>query len=301
MASMTFRELDLAADAGPFVDLLLATHPWAVTNETEWQHRRSAIPERARLFTRVAEEDGTIVGAVEARLEFFGSGDIAYLSVRVRPSHQNRGIGSELYDLGFEHVRSVGARQVTSLFEESDAAVEFARRRGWREARAETLALLDPRTVTETPDPTVDVQPAHELDPRELHRIDEEATRDMPAFEVVEEIPYEDWCNFIWDSPLFTRDGSFGAVVDGRVASISFLFADVAIGRGMNMFTGTSREHRGRGLALAVKLATTNWAAANGVTQIVTMNDETNAPMLAVNRRLGYVPCGRRVEYVKDL
>jgi RimJ/RimL family protein N-acetyltransferase len=167
--------------------------------------------------------------------------------------------------------------------------------------RAETLALLDPRNVSETPDPTVDVRPARELDPRELHRIDEEATRDMPAFEVVEEIPYEDWCNFVWDSPLFTRDGSFGAVVDGRVASVSFLFADVELGRGMNMFTGTSREHRGRGLARAVKLATTNWAAANGVTQIVTMNDETNAPMLALNRRLGYVACGRRVEYALDL
>jgi GNAT superfamily N-acetyltransferase len=301
MASMTIRELNPVADAGRYVDLLLATHPWVVTNATEWQHRRGAIPERARLFSRVAEEDGTIVGAVEARLEFFGSGDIAYLRVWVRPSHQNRGIGSALYDLGFEHVRSLGARQATSLFEESEAAVEFARRRGWREARAETLALLDPRTVSETPDPTVDVRPARELDPRELHRIDEEATRDMPAFEVVGEIRYEDWCNFVWDSPLFTRDGSFGAVVDGRVASISLLMANTDVGRGMNMFTGTSREHRGRGLALAVKLATMHWAAENGLTQIVTMNDETNAPMLALNRRLGYIPGGRRVEYALAL
>ena len=101
----------------------------------------------------------------------------------------------------------------------------------------------------------------------------------------------------MWDNPLFTRDGSFGAVVDGRVASISLLIANTELGRGTNIFTGTSREHRGRGLALAVKLATTRWAAENGLTQIVTMNDETNAPMLAVNRRLGYVPCGRRVEY----
>jgi GNAT superfamily N-acetyltransferase len=301
MASMTIRELEPVEDAERYVDLLLATHPWAVTNETEWLHRRRAIPERARMLSRVAEVDGDIVGAVEARLEFFGSGDTAYLSVWVRPSHQNRGIGSALYDLGFEHVQSLGARQATSLFEESEAAVEFARQRGWREARAETLALLDPQTVSERPDPTVDVRPARELDPRELHRVDEETTRDMPAFEVVEEIRYEDWCNFVWDNPLFTRDGSFGALVDHHVASISLLIANTDVGRGMNMFTGTSREHRGRGLARAVKLATTNWAAANGVTQIVTMNDETNAPMLALNRRLGYVPWGRRVEYAHAL
>jgi hypothetical protein len=34
---------------------------------------------------------------------------------------------------------------------------------------------------------------------------------------------------------------------------------------------------------------------------MATNNDETNAAMLAVNRRLGYVPGGRRVEYLKHL
>jgi RimJ/RimL family protein N-acetyltransferase len=298
---MTIRELDPAADAGEFVELLLATHPTAVTNEAEWLHRRSAIPERARLFSRVAELDGRIVGGVEALLNFFGSGDVASLRIWVRPEHRGSGIGSALYDLGFEHIRSLGARQATSMFEESEAGVSFASRRGWTEARAETLSLLDPRTVSERPDPAFDVRPARALDPRELHRIDEETTRDMPAFEQVGEIDYQEWCDFVWDSPLFTRDGSFGAVVDDRVASISLLVGNTELGRGMNMFTGTSREHRGRGLALAVKLATTRWAANNGLTQIVTTNDETNAAMLAVNRRLGYVPCGRRVEYAREL
>lgn len=300
MASMTIRELDPAADAGQFVDLLLATHPTAVTNEAEWLHRRSAIPERARLLARVAEMDGTIVGSVESGLNFFGSGDIASLGVRVHPGYRNRGIGSALYRVGFEHVRSLGARQATSMFEESEAGIAFATRRGWHEARAEELSLLDPRTVSERPDPAIDVRAARDLDPRELHRIDEETTRDMPAFEQVYEIDFDEWCEFVWDNPLFTRDGSFGAVVDGRVASISLLIANTEFGRGTNIFTGTSREHRGRGLALAVKLATTRWAAENGLTQIVTMNDETNAPMLAVNRRLGYVPCGRRVEYALE-
>jgi hypothetical protein len=34
---------------------------------------------------------------------------------------------------------------------------------------------------------------------------------------------------------------------------------------------------------------------------MATHNDETNAPMLAINRRLGYVPAGRRVEWRKVL
>ena len=56
----------------------------------------------------------------------------------------------------------MGARQATSLFEESDAAVAFARRRGWREARAETLAMLDPRTVNAKTGPACDVRTARD-------------------------------------------------------------------------------------------------------------------------------------------
>src|SRR5206468_675957 len=101
--------LEPVADAVQFADLLLATHPWTVTNAAEWLHRRRAIPERARLLSCVAEADGRIVGAFDAGLNFFGSGDIASLRVWVRPERRNRGIGSALYDLGLEHVRSLGA------------------------------------------------------------------------------------------------------------------------------------------------------------------------------------------------
>ena len=80
----------------------------------------------------------------------------------------------------------------------------------------------------------------------------------------------------------------------------SLLLANFDWGRAVSMFTGTSREHRGRGLALAVKLASTRWAAENGIALLVTTNDEANASMLAVNRRLGYAPAGRRVEYLLD-
>jgi GNAT superfamily N-acetyltransferase len=298
---MTIRELDLVQDADQYVDLLIATNPAVVTNVQEWRHRYSSIPERARFFSRVAEGRGRIVGSVEAGLNFFGSGDVAVLGVRVDAARRNEGIGGALYELGLEHVTSLGVSQVTTMFEESAAGVSFATHRGWNEVRAETLSVLDPRSVSERPDPAVELVPARELDPRELHRIDEEATRDMPTFDPVTEIVYDEWLDFVWDNPLFTRDGSFGAVVDGHVAAVSLLLVNTEIGRGVNMFTGTTREHRGRGLGRAVKLASTHWAAEHGVTQIVTTNDETNAPMLAVNRRLGYTPLGRRVEYALAL
>ena len=47
----------------------------------------------------------------------------------------------------------------------------------------------------------------------------------------------------------------------------------------------------------AVVIGRIRSAAELGATIALTDNDETNAPMLAVNRRLGYRPFARRLEW----
>jgi GNAT superfamily N-acetyltransferase len=121
----------------------------------------------------------------------------------------------------------------------------------------------------------------------------------MPQTEQIDHIPYDEWVHHVLRHPLFTPEGSFVTMVDGVAAAVSLLIADVESGRSHNMFTGTLRAYRGRGLALDVKLASIRWAAERGITMMATSNDETNAPMLAINRRLGYVPGGRRVEWLR--
>jgi len=81
----------------------------------------------------------------------------------------------------------------------------------------------------------------------------------------------------------------------------TLISADLERGRAVNNFTGTLRSHRGRGLATLAKLASIRWAAGNGIVSISTTNDERNAGMLAVNRKLGYEAVGRMVEYGRDL
>jgi GNAT superfamily N-acetyltransferase len=295
---MTIREIEPERDAEQVVEVLTATNPTIVSNAAEWRHRVGAVPERAKLLLRAAEVEGRIVGVGEAGLHSFGPGDVTYLGVRVLPAFRRQGIGSALYDEVVAHALALGTPRAATTFDENEDGIAFARKRGWVEERAETLSMLDPRSVADEPDPRIDLVPARDLDPHELHRVDEEATLDMPAIEAFDGIPFDEWVDFVWDNPLFTRDGSFGAVVDGRVAAVSFILANPETGRALSMFTGTTREHRGRGLARAVKLASTRWARENGITQMVTTNDETNAAMLAVNRRLGYQPANRRVEYL---
>jgi RimJ/RimL family protein N-acetyltransferase len=65
--------------------------------------------------------------------------------------------------------------------------------------------------------------------------------------------------------------------------------------------TGTRGEYRGRGLALALKLRTIEYARALGKREIRTWNDTLNAPMLAINTNLGFVRQPAWITYEKRL
>jgi GNAT superfamily N-acetyltransferase len=301
MASMTIRELEPERDAAGVVAVIRDALPTAVVSPASWQHREETVPERSRQRSFVAEVDGGIVGRALARFENLFSDDteLGFIMATVAHSHRRHGIGAALYDAAFEHARSLGpARLLTSVYEDG---VRFARARGFSEERAQQEAVLDPRTVTERPAPDVDLRPMTDVDPHLVYAADLEATCDMPATEEITAMPYEEWEQHTVQHPLFTVEGSFVAMVDGIAAAVSLLCVDFESGRSLNMFTGTMRAYRGRGLGLAVKLGSIHWAAAHGITTMVTANDAENAPMLAINKRLGYRPSRRSFDYVKVL
>lgn len=302
MTSMTIRRVDPERDAGDLAELLLEAFPRGLISREALLHRMRTIPARAEHAGWVAQAGARVIASGWAFRTFFGEGSTtAQCSVNVLAAHRRHGIGGELWEHVLAHVEELGATTLFASFPESDAGVAFATARGFHEERAEAESVLDPRTVTERPSPHLDLRPLTDVDPRLAYEVDIAATRDMPSTEPIDEIPYEEWVGHVLESPFFTPAGSYVALVDGAGAAVSLLLADEETGRGTNMFTGTLRAYRGRGLALAVKLASIEWASAHGITQIVTRNDETNAPMLAVNRRLGYRPCGRRVDYLKHL
>jgi RimJ/RimL family protein N-acetyltransferase len=185
------------------------------------------------------------------------------------------------------------------MFVETQEGVEFARARGFAEARAETLACVDPVTVDASPASTRLV-PLRDVPPEEVFDVDLITTADVPLTDAVTDIRFEEWLDTIWRRPTMSLDGSYAAIEDGRVVCITMLAANIERRRAFNEYTGTLPAYRNRGLAEQVKRASLRWAADNGVKAVWTTNDETNAPMLAVNRRLGYAPRLRRVEYLRD-
>ncbi|MBT2293368.1 GNAT family N-acetyltransferase [Paenibacillus albidus] len=55
-------------------------------------------------------------------------------------------------------------------------------------------------------------------------------------------------------------------------------------------YTGVSRDYRGNGIAYGLKVQAISLARQQGAAYIRTDNDSTNAPILHINRRLGYEP-----------
>ena len=65
--------------------------------------------------------------------------------------------------------------------------------------------------------------------------------------------------------------------------------------------TGVARSHRGRGIALALKLNGIRYARERRYRQIRTDNDATNVPMLSINVALGFRRRPAWIEWQKAL
>lgn len=297
--------MELESDGPGTVALFREVNPWFVARLDAWLWWQERIPERAQYSSWTAEADGEVVGRAEAGLNWWAGEDAsAFAGVLVREAWRGRGLGTRLAEIAEAQAESLGRGRILAHFLEREREVRFARARGYVELRAETLSATDPAlvdtSVMDQPPPGISVVAATGVEAEELWKVDVAASKDVPLSEPITEMPFEEWLVF-WDSPRTVKEGSF-AVLDGRqVVAATLISADLESGRALNNFTGTLRSHRGRGLATLAKLASIRWAAANGIVSITTTNDERNAGMLAINRKLGYEAVGRMVEYGRDL
>ena len=289
-------------DAVAIVRLMAEANPNMVVTPQSWLHRRRTAPARARALTVVAEVDGEVVARAQAGLDAHTmTKGAAWGGVIVDPNHRRRGIGTALLERLVHHLDELEATTWTTMIFDNDAGIAFAHGHGFRDERAAIASAVDPRTVDHPLSGGVAVVPASELGPEAVFEIDAAGALDEPSPNPPAAMPFDEWRAELWDEPSFTADGSFVALADGTPTAIALLFIAPELGRAVNAFTATLPQFRGRGLALAAKIATMRWAAANGITRVSTVNDNTNAPMLAINARLGYEPLGRSFTLRREL
>ncbi|WP_128375559.1 GNAT family N-acetyltransferase [Streptomyces cavernae] len=305
---MTVIVRDLTPDdAEAFADIRRRALPYMLTTADSIRYDVAHSHPDAHFRPLVAEADGVLVGTAQVGLVYDspepGQG---YLNIYVHPEHSDRGAGSLLVRSAEEWLAALGARKLFSWVLDEPGNRAFAERRGYRPGRSAHFLHLDLANASLPPlqdlPGDVELRTAADFadDPRPLFELDAETMSDEPSDIQHEFTDYEAWLAETWRHPLLSHELTSVVLVDGRPAAFSAARTDGATCYGTVM-TGTSRAHRGRGLAKLAKNDSLHRARAAGFTEAVTGNDAGNGPMLAINKWFGYEIRATEVQHAREL
>ncbi|WP_405726643.1 GNAT family N-acetyltransferase [Streptomyces sp. NBC_00028] len=276
-------------------------------------------PSSRRLAWLASAADGAPVGSAFLRLfTKEGQEHLAELEIAVHATERRQGVGTRLLDAAVAVARDEGRRSVIAQAEQGSAADEFLTARGFRRVLALTYARLtlkdvDLAAITEPPRPGYELIEWDGTVPAELAQSYADSRRAM------DDMPMEgtDYGTVVWDvervvaaAEAVARRGDLlhtvaaVDVTDGTIVGFSELVVPGdGLGDGQHYGTAVLPEHRGRGLARWMKAASVRRARERhpDLAGLLTDTADSNAPMLAVNASLGYVPTHQAVEYQLDL
>jgi mycothiol synthase len=221
----------------------------------------------------------------------------AYVVPRVLPDARRQGIGATLFEALVTRARELGATALVSRVREDDAAaMRFAEARGFVIQQRECEVRLDLRAMSEVaPDTPPGVTVVSLADRPDLvdaaYAVEAETTGDIPFAQPIPAPTLDQWRADNLDGPGTLPGGCMVALVDGEVVGWAGLSArGCPEGVAEHMLTAVRAPWRGRGIARALKQAQIAWAREQGLVELATWNDETNAPMRDLNAQLGYLP-----------
>jgi GNAT superfamily N-acetyltransferase len=301
---ISFRSADLPTDLLAIARLIGLTRPEPVTiaQVQEWWH---PAPGEVRL-TRVAVlNNGSPVGMADTRHDDWLRPGRFRLTLAVTPQWRNQAIGTQLLADGLRFARAQGAAQLEgAVREDAPDALRFAQQRGFRIARHSFESMLDltdfdmhrfepilehARAAGIDFFSLADLRPSTEEIQRKLYELNRLTGLDNPGNEAV--FPaYEAFRTAVFEASWYRPDGQIVAAHAGAWIGLAAVAYYPEANYAYNAFTGVRRGFRGRGLAQALKVLAIQWARRQGADYLRTNNDSRNAPMLSINRKLGYQP-----------
>ena len=233
----------------------------------------------------------------------YGARDI-FVEAIVLPDYRRRGIGTQLYNNAIEFARTHGAtRLICEVRDYNPDWLKIAQARGFQIDRHIFESTIDLATFDETRFAGV-IESAQaqgirfftladagntEENRRKLYEVNNRNALDIPGYEG--EFPrLKDFSQYVFQASWFRAEGQIIAADSECWVGLGAVGYFVATNSAYNMHTGVLKEYRGRKIALALKLQTIRRAREWGAAYIRTNNDSQNAPILAINRKLGYVP-----------
>ena len=324
---IAFRPYELERDAPRHAQLLTQHGPEPITAAELVRHEGlRPIPESLLALSAV-DSSGELIGFGEVQRKAWYPAGLYRFELLVDPAYRRRGIGTGLANELTAFVRQHGGTRLSAdVRDHLPDALQFAEQRGFEVDRHMFESTLDLPTFDETPLANAIARAESsgivfrsladygdtEAARRKVYDLNIACIRDLPGHEG----PDRPWDEFkkIFEMHWFWPDGQVLAVdpsaaTDPRAPDVErdrfVALAAVGYFKETNsvyhMHTGVDRPYRGRGLALATKLVALRVARRWGAAYARTNNDSTNAPILAVNRKLGYVPQPGYYKLIKRL
>lgn len=219
----------------------------------------------------------------------------------VDPNLQGLGIGSALWDELLKELKALGAaRLIGDVFDDDSKSLAFAMRRGFTIDQHFFNFELDLRTFDEAPYlPDIaglesqgirfcalaDFPDTPETR-RKLYDLNISYVQDQPNMQPP--WTFQGFEEFVIKAPWFNREGQLLAVEGDQwvgMAPVS-VFTDTCTA--YNLHTGVLPAYRGRKIATSLKVLAARYARKNGAQRIIDDSNLRNAPILAINRKMGY-------------
>lgn len=296
------------------VEIYNAISPEPVTVERWIAWESSPAEGRIREWVVGVNADGYIVGYAGAEhVPWMAEGHFGCYS-RVDPAYRNQGVG----EAQLRHVEgwavAHGARHFRcGVREDHLESIAFAEKRGYSIERHIFDSTLDLASFDESRFAgTIEAAEAagfsfrslaegtSEALERKVYAVMRESVLDIPGNEDPGFEPFEEWRRE-FPEPGTDPAWYLYAMHGDEVAGLTYMHLIPETGAMWTQYTGVGRAFRGHKLALALKLLSVRVARQFGATYMRTNNDSKNAPMLAVNRKMGYQPSPGQYRMVKRI
>ena len=294
------------------VNTVWPEYPDTVEEWKESDEKRSKLVKRGRFF---AEIEGRPVGfANYGQSLWINHPGKLFVGVEVLPEFRKRGVGTALWERLCQEIRQFDPlRLLSHTREDYEAGIRFAMKLGFNECMRDWESRLDPasldldewsRYTRQVAEQGIEIKTVAELesDPnrdRKLYELEWLIDRDVPSPEPPSKVPFEEFQK-VWERKNLVPDAWFVAIDNGEYVGMTNLWTSQANAKLLYVgLTGVTRSHRKRGIAMALKVRSVEFALQKGFSEIRTWNETNNQAMLGINNRLGFVRQPAHIEFMK--
>ena len=309
------RSLNLETDAPRCVELFNSANPEPVTVERLREWDRNFPKDGIRRQMAALDSEGDVIGYNDCAHRPYMLPGSFQVEVVVLPEYRRQGIGAQLFQDALTFAQTEHATRLESHVRDHDPDwLCFAQARGFQVERHIFESTLDLATFDETRFAgvieSVQAQGVHfftlaeigntEENQRRLYDLNKRNALDIPGRDPTFS-RFEDFQKHVFGASWFRPEGQILAADRDRWIGLTAIGYFAQTNSTYNMFTGVERDYRGRKIALALKLLATRFARELSAVYVRTNNDSENAPILAINQKLGYKPAPGYFKCVKVL